>query len=138
MILGHVYKTLYNIGMRRRAEQETPEVKAVLEKRERSDVRQDETLLTRLEREIVMEWEGKLQKITALEMRVEETLFVLKDLGVLGIDEDWLEIYTLDPPKDIEFVFDGHSERFLGQQPYHKMEKPESVLYIAALSQQEY
>lgn len=87
MILGHVYKTLYNIGMRRRAEQETPEVKAVLEKRERSDVRQDETLLTRLEREIVMEWEGKLQKITALEMRVEETLFVLKDLGVLGIDE---------------------------------------------------
>ncbi len=88
MILGHVYKTLYNIGMRRRAEQETPEVKAVLEKRERSDVRQDETLLTRLEREIVMEWEGKLQKITALEMRVEETLFVLKDLGVLGIDED--------------------------------------------------
>jgi len=74
--------------MRRRAEQEAPEVKAVLEKRERSDVRQDETLLTRLERELVREWERKLQKITALEMRVEETLFVLKDLGVLGIDED--------------------------------------------------
>jgi len=74
--------------MRRRAEQEAPEVKAVLEKRERSDVRQDETLLTRLERELVREWEGKLQKVTALEMRVEETLFVLKDLGVLGIDED--------------------------------------------------
>jgi len=74
--------------MRRRAEQEAPEVKAVLEKRERSDVRQDETLLTRLERELVREWEAKLQKVTALEMRVEETLFVLKDLGVLGIDED--------------------------------------------------
>lgn len=88
IILGQVYKTLYNISMRRRAEQEAPEVKAVLEKRERSDVRQDETLLTRLERELVREWEGKLQKVTALEMRVEETLFVLKDLGVLGIDED--------------------------------------------------
>lgn len=87
-ILGQVYKTLYNISMRRRAEQEAPEVKAVLEKRERSDVRQDETLLTRLERELVREWEAKLQKVTALEMRVEETLFVLKDLGVLGIDED--------------------------------------------------
>jgi len=74
--------------MRRRAEQEAPEVKAVLEKRERSDVRQDETLLTRLERELVREWEAKLQKVTALEMRVEETLFVLKDLGVLGTDED--------------------------------------------------
>lgn len=88
IILGQVYKTLYNISMRRRAEQEAPEVKAVLEKRERSDVRQDETLLTRLERELVREWEAKLQKVTALEMRVEETLFVLKDLGVLGTDED--------------------------------------------------
>lgn len=87
-ILGQVYKTLYNISMRRRAEQEVPEVKAVLEKRERSDVRQDEGLLTRLEREILKEWEGKLEKLTALEMRVEETLFVLKDLGVLGINED--------------------------------------------------
>ncbi|KAJ3572802.1 hypothetical protein NP233_g2846 [Leucocoprinus birnbaumii] len=87
-ILGQVYKTLYNISMRRRAEQDIPEVKAVLEKRERSDVRQDESLLTRLERELINEWEGKLQKLTALEMRVEETLFILKDLGVLGIDED--------------------------------------------------
>ncbi|KAF5358490.1 hypothetical protein D9756_001738 [Leucocoprinus leucothites] len=87
-ILGQVYKTLYNISMRRRAEQEVPEVKAVLEKRERSDVRQDESLLTRLERELIKEWEGKLQRLTALEMRVEETLYILKDLGVLGIDDD--------------------------------------------------
>lgn len=87
-ILGQVYKTLYNISVRRRAEQEVPEVKAVIEKRERSDVRQDLGLLTRLEREILKEWEGKLGKLTALEMRVEETLFILKDLGVLGIDED--------------------------------------------------
>ncbi|KAF9452851.1 hypothetical protein P691DRAFT_659952 [Macrolepiota fuliginosa MF-IS2] len=87
-ISGQIYKTLYNISMRRRAEQEVPEVKAVLEKRERSDVRQDEGLLTRLEREILREWDAKQEKLTALEMRVEETLFILKDLGVLGIDED--------------------------------------------------
>lgn len=87
-ILGQVYKTLYNISVRQRAEREVPEVKAVLEKMERSDVRQDEGLLTRLEREIAQEWEGKLGKLMALEMRVEETLFILKDLGVLGIDED--------------------------------------------------
>ncbi|KXN90490.1 DNA-directed RNA polymerase III subunit RPC3 [Leucoagaricus sp. SymC.cos] len=87
-ILGQVCKSLYNISMRRRAEREVPEVKAVLEKRERSDVRQDESLLTRLERELVKEWEGKLEKLTALEMRVEETLFILKDLGVLGIEDD--------------------------------------------------
>ncbi|EKM82848.1 hypothetical protein AGABI1DRAFT_68847 [Agaricus bisporus var. burnettii JB137-S8] len=87
-ILGQVYKSLYNISVRQRAEREIPEVKAVLEKKERSDVRQDEGLLTRLEREIAQEWEGKLGKLVALEMRVEETLFILKDLGVLGIDDD--------------------------------------------------
>ena len=87
-ILGQVYKTLYNISMRRRAEQEVPEVKAVLEKRERTDVRQDETLLTRLERELLREWEIKLEKLTSLEMRVQETLFILKDLNISRIDED--------------------------------------------------
>lgn len=87
-ILGQVYETLYNISVRQRAEREVPEVKAVLEKMERSDVRQDEGLLTRLEREIAQEWEGKLGKLMGLQMRVEETLFILKDLGVLGIDED--------------------------------------------------
>jgi DNA-directed RNA polymerase III subunit RPC3 len=87
-ILGQVYKTLYNISVRRRSEREVLEVKAVLEKRERSDVRQDESLLTRLERELIREWEAKLEKLTTLEMRVDETLFILKDLGVLGINED--------------------------------------------------
>ncbi|TFK42774.1 RNA polymerase III subunit RPC82-domain-containing protein [Crucibulum laeve] len=74
VILVNVYKTL--------------EVKAVLEKRERSDVSQDESLLTRLERDILKEWEGKQEKLTVLEMRVEETVFILKDLGVLGIKDD--------------------------------------------------
>ncbi|GLB35149.1 putative RNA polymerase III subunit RPC82 [Lyophyllum shimeji] len=84
VILGDLYKTLYNIGMRRSAEEETSEVKAVLEKRERSDVSQDESLLSRLERDILSEWEAKQKKLTVLEGRVEETMFVLKDLGVLG------------------------------------------------------
>jgi DNA-directed RNA polymerase III subunit RPC3 len=65
-----------------------PEVKAVLEKRERSDVSQDEGLLTRLEREILKEWEAKLERLTALEVCAEEILFILRDLAVLGIDED--------------------------------------------------
>lgn len=87
-IQGQVYKTLYNISMRRRAEKMVPEVKAVLEKRERSDVSQDEGLLTRLEREILKEWEAKLERLTALEVCLEEILFILRDLAVLGIDED--------------------------------------------------
>ncbi|KAG6854968.1 hypothetical protein C0991_009791 [Blastosporella zonata] len=87
-ILGSLYKTLCNIGMRRRAEMDVGEVKAVLEKRERSDVSQDESLLSRLERDILKEWEAKQKRLTALEMRVEETVFILKDLRVLGINDD--------------------------------------------------
>ncbi|KAG6812756.1 hypothetical protein H0H92_000671 [Tricholoma furcatifolium] len=88
VILGNLYKTLYNIGMRRRAEMEASDVKAVLEKRERSDVSQDETLLSRLERDILKEWETRQKRLAVLEMRVEETLFILKDLRGLGNKDD--------------------------------------------------
>ncbi|KAG6874316.1 hypothetical protein C0995_001541 [Termitomyces sp. Mi166 len=88
VILGNLYKSLYNIRMRRRAEMEASDVKAVLEKRERSDVSQDEGLLSRLERDILKEWEMKQKKLIVLEMRVEETVFILKDLRLLGIDDD--------------------------------------------------
>ncbi|KAJ6618308.1 hypothetical protein B0H10DRAFT_1913677 [Mycena sp. CBHHK59/15] len=89
VILGNLYKTLYNIGIRRQAEREEPMLKAVLEKRERSDVSQDEAgLLSRLELDMIKEWEGKQEKLTVLEMRVEESVFILRDLGVFGINED--------------------------------------------------
>ena len=88
VVLGNLYKTMYNIGMRRQAEQEAADVKAVLEKRGRSDVSQDESLLSRLERDILEEWEAKRDRLTVLEMRTDETVFILKDLGVLGINDD--------------------------------------------------
>ncbi|KAJ7470343.1 RNA polymerase III subunit RPC82-domain-containing protein [Mycena latifolia] len=89
VILGNLYKTLYNIGVRRQAEQEEPMLKAVLEKRERSDVSQDEAgLMSRLELDLIKEWESKQEKLTVLEMRVEESVFILRDLGVFGIGED--------------------------------------------------
>jgi DNA-directed RNA polymerase III subunit RPC3 len=80
VLLGGLYKTLYNISIRRRAEEEDPSVRAVLDKRERSDVSEDETLLTRMEREVLQEWEKKQQKFTVLELRVEEAVFILRDL----------------------------------------------------------
>lgn len=84
-ILDNLYKTLYNISRRRQAEEEEPGVKAVLEKRQRSDVIQDEArLLTRNEREIIAHWEKKREKLTVLEMRVEEAVFILRDLASLG------------------------------------------------------
>lgn len=88
VLLGSLYKTLYNISLRRYAEEEEPGLKAVLEKRERSDVSQDESLLTRLERDVLKEWEGKRERLTVLEMRVEEAVFILRDLGALGINDD--------------------------------------------------
>jgi DNA-directed RNA polymerase III subunit RPC3 len=57
--------------------------KAVLEKKERSDVSQDEGLLTRNERETLKEWDMKIEKLTVLEARVEDVVFILKDLGRL-------------------------------------------------------
>ena len=74
--------------MRRRAEEEEPGLKAVLEKRERTDVSQDENLLTRMEREELKVWETKRERLTVLEMRVEEAVFILRDLGRLGDSND--------------------------------------------------
>lgn len=80
---------MYNIATRRQAESDEPVVKAVLEKRQRSDVSQDEErLLTRNEREILAQWEKKREKLTVLEMRVEEAVFILRDLGALGNSDD--------------------------------------------------
>lgn len=87
-LLGHLYKTLYNIGMRRQAEQEEPSVKAVLAKRARTDVAQDENLLSRMERDMLKEYETKREKLTVLEMRVEEAVFILRDLDKVGSHEN--------------------------------------------------
>ena len=85
VILGNVYKTLYNILARRRAEREISDVSLVLEKCERSDVSQDESLLTRLERDLLKEWKTRQTKLGVLEMRVEEIVFLLKDLGAVCV-----------------------------------------------------
>lgn len=86
VLLSNFYKMLYNIGMRRRKEAEDPTIRAVLEKSERSDVKADPSLLSRVEREVLRSWEERRDKLTILEMRVEEAVFILRDLAVLGID----------------------------------------------------
>lgn len=88
VILGNVYKTLYNIMARRRAERDISDVSVVLGKCERSDVSQDESLLTRLERDLLKEWQTKQTKLGVLEMRVEEIIFLLKDLSAVCVNEE--------------------------------------------------
>lgn len=81
VLLGNLYKTLYNINVRKQAESEDRGIKAVSEKRERSDVSQNEGLLTRNERETLREWELRIEKLTVLEARIEEVVFILNDFG---------------------------------------------------------
>jgi len=88
VILGKMYKTLYNISVRRDAEEQEPTVKAVLEKCKRSDVQEDDSLLTRMEKEVLQGWEERRRKLSILEMRVEETVFILRDLAVHGVEEN--------------------------------------------------
>lgn len=89
VILSNLYKALYNIAKRRQVEEEEPVLRAVLEKRQRSDVSQDEErLLTRNERELLARWDKKREKLTVLEMRVEEAVFILRDMGNFAIVDD--------------------------------------------------
>jgi len=84
VLLGNLYKTLYNIYLRRRAEVETPLIKAVLLKLDREDV--TEGNLTRAERELLAEWRDKREKLTVLEMRVQESVFILRDMASRTVD----------------------------------------------------
>jgi DNA-directed RNA polymerase III subunit RPC3 len=88
VLLGNFYKTLYNISVRREAEEEETRVKAVLEKQQRTDVSQDENLLTKMERDILREWEGRREKLSILEMRVDEVVFILRDLAIVDMNHD--------------------------------------------------
>lgn len=63
-------------------------VRAVLQKSERTDVQADTSLLSRNERQLLKEWEGRREKLRVLEMRVEEAIFILRDLSVVGSDEE--------------------------------------------------
>ena len=88
-LLRDAYKTLYNLEVRRQTEAEEPLVKAILEKSQRSDVSQDvERLLTRNEREELAVWEKRRDELMLVEVRVEETVFILRTLGNAVVDDE--------------------------------------------------
>lgn len=74
------------------SESSTSTISALLEKRERSDVRgREEELMTRDEREALREFERKKERLRVLMSRVDDSVFVLKDfcptagIGVEGM-----------------------------------------------------
>ncbi|KAG8936233.1 RNA polymerase III subunit C82 [Tulasnella sp. 418] len=77
-LLSALYQTLANIVARDREEQE--KVRPVLDKRDRSDVAGDERLLGRAEIAALREWEEKQMRLNVLAQRVEEAVFILRDM----------------------------------------------------------
>ena len=59
-------------------------VQSVLEKLERGG--HDDSQLTRTEREFLADLSDKRQRLTVLELRVLQSVFVLKELGGMDVD----------------------------------------------------
>jgi DNA-directed RNA polymerase III subunit RPC3 len=80
VILSILIKTVANIFERKVAESERPLVKALLETRERMDAAEDRDPSTVAEKRILQQWEDKMVKLTVLEARLEEAIFILREL----------------------------------------------------------
>ncbi|KAH7107752.1 RNA polymerase III subunit RPC82-domain-containing protein [Auriculariales sp. MPI-PUGE-AT-0066] len=86
VIVRDMYKTLYNVQHRKRSEGEDHIIiRSVLEKMERGGTfSTDDSQLTRTERELLAELHDKRRRLTVLQMRIMQSVFVLKNLG--GVD----------------------------------------------------
>jgi DNA-directed RNA polymerase III subunit RPC3 len=84
VILSTLIKTMANILERKAAESErNPMLRTLLETRERTDVAADASLLSVGDKKLLEQWEEKMVKLTALETRVDEAIFILRDLPLV-------------------------------------------------------
>ncbi|KAG8756021.1 RNA polymerase III subunit C82 [Serendipita sp. 396] len=83
VVLETLLKTMANIMERKAAESEMPVLKTLLEARNRTDVAEDESLLTIPEKQLLQRWEEKMMKFNVLETRVDEAIFILRELPLL-------------------------------------------------------
>lgn len=84
MMLSTLVKTMANILERKAAESEkNPMLRTLLETRERTDVAEDESLLSVADKKMLELWEEKMLRLTALETRVDEAIFILRDLPLV-------------------------------------------------------
>lgn len=77
-LLGHLYKSLANLQAQKQYQLGLKS--ALVEKRERTDVRADSSLLSKRDREQIKELDTKMEALTVAEMRIDQQLFVLKEL----------------------------------------------------------
>jgi DNA-directed RNA polymerase III subunit RPC3 len=84
VMLSTLIKTMANILERKAAESErNPMLRTLLETRERTDVAADESLLSVADKKMLERWEEKMVRLTALETRIDEAIFVLRDLPLM-------------------------------------------------------
>ena len=77
------FKTITNVLLRHENEETEPLLKSVLEKSSRVDVAEDPSLLVPSEREILETWEKRSEKYNIAKVRIEQSLFTLRECRIL-------------------------------------------------------
>lgn len=86
-LLHSLYRTLGNVLVRQRTELER--VQPLLDKRERTDVQANvDQYMTRDERAVLEDYFNKRERLSVLASRIDESVFVLRDLAKNGYSED--------------------------------------------------
>ncbi|KAI5481085.1 hypothetical protein MNV49_006271 [Pseudohyphozyma bogoriensis] len=75
-LIDHQYKALANLQAQK--SHQLGLRKALVEKRERSDVREDPKLLSKRDQEQIRELDDKLEALTVAEMRIDKDLFIMQ------------------------------------------------------------
>ncbi|GAA5820142.1 hypothetical protein JCM3770_005389 [Rhodotorula araucariae] len=76
-LIAHHYKALANVQAQR--EHQLALRRGLVDKRERSDVRENDALLTKRDHEAIVELEQTLEALAVAEQRLDEQLFVLRE-----------------------------------------------------------
>lgn len=76
-LIGHHYKALANVQAQRQHQLELR--RGLVDKRERTDVRNDPGLLTKRDKEQLEELDKTLEALAVAEQRLDEQLFVLRE-----------------------------------------------------------
>ncbi|BGP28188.1 RNA polymerase III subunit C82 [Rhodotorula toruloides] len=76
-LIAHHYKALANLQAQRQHQLE--ERRGLVDKRERTDVRENEALLTKRDQEAIAELDKTMEALAVAEQRLDEQLFVLRE-----------------------------------------------------------
>lgn len=76
-LIAHHYKALANVQAQRSEQLERK--KGLVEKRERTDVRENQALLSRRDQEESADLDWKMEALATAEMRIDKQLFVLRE-----------------------------------------------------------